>query len=86
MAHDSVISAPPHIHTHTNACVAGHNSGKTYIHRLGDDVAQEWLDTLKESVRDAKSRAEMAELEAKYGQSRWTLLRYGAPGFRADGI
>ena len=64
----------------------GHNSGKTYIHRLEDSEAQEWLDTLQEAVKSARMRAEMAELHDKYGQSRWTLLRYGAPGFRADGI
>ena len=66
----------------------GHNSGKTYIHRLEDSEAQEWLDTLREAVKSARMRAEMAELHEKYGQSRWTLLRakthrfYNSEGFQ----
>jgi hypothetical protein len=34
----------------------GHNSGKTYVHRVPDNTAQQWLHQIADTVKDAKNR------------------------------
>ena len=53
----------------------GHNSGKTYVHQLPPEDAQTWIDTLRDTVSVCKRRVAREELESKYGESRWTLMR-----------
>ena len=53
----------------------GHNSGKTYVHRVQKSEAQAWYDVLKKTTRQRKAYAARKQLEEQFGHSRWTLVR-----------
>ena len=53
----------------------GHNSGKTYVHRILKDQAQGWWDALQKTTRERKDYVARKQLEDKYGHSRWSLAR-----------
>jgi voltage-gated sodium channel len=53
----------------------GHNSAKTYVHRIPKDQAQLWWDALRKTIRERKVYVARKQLEDKYGHSRWSLAR-----------
>ena len=53
----------------------GHNSGKSYSHRLPADSAQVWLNETSRCVAAAKSREHKRQLEIVYGEGRLALYR-----------
>jgi hypothetical protein len=53
----------------------GHNSGKTFVHRIAKDQAQTWYDLLRKNVRRRRIYVARRQLEEQYGHSRWTLVR-----------
>jgi voltage-gated sodium channel len=53
----------------------GHNSGKTYVHRVPKGQAQFWWDLLQTTIQKRKVYAARKQLEDEYGHSRWSLAR-----------
>jgi len=53
----------------------GHNSGKSYSHRLPADSAQVWLNETSRCVAEAKARERKRQMDLVYGQGRLALYR-----------
>ena len=68
--HDPSVSE---VHIIITTMEGGHNSGKTYIHRVPESDAQGWLEALTSAVNQAKAAALKKELELKYGHSKQVL-------------
>jgi hypothetical protein len=68
--HDPSVSE---VHIIITTMEGGHNSGKTYIHRVPECDAQGWLEALTSAVNQAKAAALKKELELKYGHSKQVL-------------
>ena len=90
---DSVVLVPEHdpneseVHMMITTIEGGHNSGKTYIHRVPEDHAQAWLEALTSAVKVAKAAAARRALEFKYGHSKYSMTRAKAfIIYRSDGF
>ena len=76
---DTAVRVPEHdpsvseVHIIITTMEGGHNSGKTYIHRVPESDAQGWLEALTSAVNQAKAAALKKELELKYGHSKQVL-------------
>jgi voltage-gated sodium channel len=53
----------------------GHNSGKTYVHRVSQHDAQAWWELLNKTTRARQKCVARMELEVEFGHSRWALAR-----------
>jgi hypothetical protein len=90
---DSVVLVPEHdpneseVHMMITTIEGGHNSGKTYIHRVPEDHAQTWLEALTSAIKEAKAAAGRRALELKYGHSKYSMTRAKAfIIYRSDGF
>ena len=70
--HDPRVSE---VHIVIATIEGGHNSGKTYIHRVPESDAQAWLGAVTSAVKEAKAAALKKELVLKYGHSTYSMLR-----------
>jgi hypothetical protein len=53
----------------------GHNSGRTYIHRVPESMTEAWLEALTSAIGKAKNAAFQKEFEIKYGHSTYSVAR-----------
>ena len=78
---DTAVRVPEHdprvseVHIVIATIEGGHNSGKTYIHRVPESDAQAWLGAVTSAVKEAKAAALKKELVLKYGHSTYSMLR-----------
>ena len=54
----------------------GHNSGKSYVHRLPAETAREWLDSMVQSIEAAKTSDTRKKIEAAQGKGRFSAYRF----------
>jgi voltage-gated sodium channel len=91
---DTAVRMPGHdpsvseVHIVITTIEGGHNTGKTYFHRVPESDAQGWLEALTSAVNHAKAEALKKELELKYGHSKYSMIRaksqvlYASEGFQ----
>ena len=53
----------------------GHNSGKTYVHALPLEQAQDWVSRLTQAINLAKARKHREYMTAIYGHSSMSMMR-----------
>jgi hypothetical protein len=70
--HDPSVSE---VHVVISTIDGGHNSGKTYIHRVPESDAQAWLGAVTRAVRESKAAASRKALTDKYGHSKFSMAR-----------
>ena len=75
------VTVPPYdprlseVHMVLHTAASGHNSGKSYSHRLHDDNAQLWVTEIARCVKEAKAREDQRKMELVYGQGRLAAWR-----------
>ena len=76
------------VHIIITTIQGGHNSGRTYIHRVPKSMTKAWLESLTSTTEKAKETAFQKELELKYGHSKYSMacakshILYHSEGFQ----
>jgi len=63
------------VHMIITTIEGGHNSGKTYSHRLPETDVLEWMDKLTNTVKESKTAEASRLLHEEFGHSQYSMLR-----------